>query len=211
VRYKVIEGGLVYSEITRDNYPFHFAIIDNPEGVAIWLKQKIYWELLSRNATLIVLSPYLDYNRDMFRVLETSNWLTYVCEYALVKEIYVVLPKYLKDYPEWKSSLQSIAKEAREVYNDPVNLLDKLSDLPKGEELGSVILVIDIPFFSNSKFPSCIPELEEIIFQLNSVINTLKEKRINLEALVIVESPEFSYNEHIRKIEEQLLEMFRSK
>ncbi|MCM8784232.1 MAG: hypothetical protein NC818_05620 [Candidatus Omnitrophica bacterium] len=210
VRYRVLDRGLSYSGyVSNKGYPFQFAIIDYPEGIAIWLKQKIHWGFVSSNPTLVVLSPYLDYNRYGTSRLSNTNWLSYICENSLVDKIYVVFPKYVEQYPDWKNNLQRMANEARGIYSDPLYLLERLSELPRGDELGKVVLVIDLSFFSNRKSPTYKPELGEIVFQLNSIIYILKDKGIELEALVILEFPEFTYKEHIRLIEEQFLELLR--
>ncbi len=191
-------------------FPMRVAIIDYPVGVALWIKEKLHGGLISRHPTLVVLSPYLDCNPEVLPKLQASNWLYYLCDNELIQEIFVVFPAYTENYPAWRSSLQTTAREMREDYGYPITLLYALEALPPGKELGPVVLVIDLAFFSNSKLPSYRPQTaEDIAWQISKIMGVLRHKSVAVEALIIVESPDYPYDDQAEFIVEQLLEGFR--
>lgn len=200
---------LIPLQYRREQLPFRGGIFDNLKGISLWIEQKRRNGLLSFRPSVVVLSPYIDFHIDVYSDDE-YNWIRYLLNEELVSDVQVVFPSGIeRNYPNWVNSHKELVKEAN-AYGYNLNLLTVLEDLPSGSKLGKVILVIDLAYFADKTLMKS-ADIEGITLKIARLGEILKHKNIRIEALLVVSSSQFVFQDSKQEKEiilDQLMELF---
>jgi hypothetical protein len=206
--YTVRGSQLIPVQYRQEQLPFRAGIFHNSRGIALWVEQKRKHGLLSFRPSVVFLSPYVDFRLDR-NCEDEYNWIGYLLDEELISGTWVVFPsRTVKNHPEWVKPHRELVEEANaQGYN--LNLLTNLEDLPGGQSLGNVILVIDLAYFADRTLLGSV-KVEDVILQISRLGDILKDRGMRIEALLVFSSPQFGLgdSEKEKTILDQLLEVF---
>jgi len=187
-------------------FSFPVSITEDHEGCYIWVKALKEQGLLPRDLTLVYFDPHHDAYRNLvsFPIIEDitpAHWVDTALTYGLVSCAYQVLPGWCPDVGlGYQSSHLFIIRDA--------------SQLPAASDLGPVVVSIDFDYFSNKKGSGKVPfyqpkDSKEIKELVDGIIVFLRESGIEVVALNLSISPEYTRYVDITAIRELLIEALK--
>ncbi len=197
-RYSHLNGKINRSErLTAAVYPYPVIITQHPIATAYCVKE----EGLTDVDTIIYLSPYPCYQVGVIKEWQNSNWLRYVLENEYANRAFIVYPPYMKEESNIKRRFETKLSTAEHK----ISLLDNFGQLPEGQTLGRVVIVIDASYFSNKQTPQCAPTPEGLPFIVRNAVKKIGSRGLKIEAIVYNTSPGYSWEADAMDIQKWLL------
>ena len=202
--------------ITTPLYSYPIVVTNHPLSNGLWIERMVQEGLLSKDVTLIYLSPYPCYQISEIKSWQNSNWVRFVLEREYIKRAFIVHPPYMYEETLIKDRLS----DALSGVEHDISLLDSISQLSEVSELGEVIVVIDASYFSNQNIPRYIPTDVvttrsitggvtrypiSLIFSTYNAVSGLRNRNLDIKTLIYNTSPGFPCLGHASIVQEWLL------
>jgi len=198
-----------YVEIERiTSFSFPASETNCHAGAYLWIKDLIKNRVLPKGLNSVYLDTHPDWEPEYDRLIISSNWVGVLLRQKdWINNAYYVFP------PWFSNENRRVMENFISLNNTQITSVESVNLLPSGEELGPIILSIDLDYFSNNDEenifnykPGSVEAIKEMV---DEIICSLKEKNIKIAALNFSISPNDTYAEDIPTIRVLLKEAFK--